>query len=58
MFLSDLPSIGGFLLLIQFPPTTNLTAMHDITEIVLKLSFNTINHDHKLDLHTCLKIEM
>jgi hypothetical protein len=58
MFLRDLPPIGSFLRIIQFPPTIKLTAKHDITEIVLKVALNTINHDHQLDLRICLKIEM
>jgi hypothetical protein len=41
-FVSDLRQVGGFLQVLQFPPT-NKTDRHDITEILLKVALNTIN---------------
>jgi hypothetical protein len=41
-FVSDLQQVGGFLRVIQFPPP-NKTDLHDITEILLNVSLNTIN---------------
>jgi hypothetical protein len=41
-FVSDLWQGGGFLQVIQFPPP-NKTYLHDITEILLNASLNTIN---------------
>ena len=41
-FVSDLRQVGGFLRVIQFPPP-NKTDLHDITEILLNVSLNTIN---------------
>ena len=40
-FVSDLRQVSGFFRVIQFPPTIKLA--HDITEILLKVAFNTIN---------------
>jgi hypothetical protein len=37
---SDLQQVGGFLSVLQFPP--NKIDRHDITEILLKVPFNTI----------------
>ena len=34
--------VGGFLQVLRFPPAIKLTAMHDITEILLKVALNTI----------------
>ena len=39
-FASDLRQVGGFLRVLQFPPT-NKTDYHDITEILLKVALNT-----------------
>ena len=39
---SDLWQVGGFLLILRFPPPIKLTR-HDITEILLKVALNTIN---------------
>ena len=39
-FISDLRQVGGFL---WFLPRIKLTAMHDITEILLKVALNNIN---------------
>jgi len=41
MFVSDLRQVGGFLRIFGFPPTIK-TDIHDITEILLKVSLNTI----------------
>jgi hypothetical protein len=41
-FVSDVRQVGGFLRVIQFPPL-NKTDLHDITEILLNVSLNTIN---------------
>ena len=40
MFVSDLLQVGGFLRIFGFPPT--IKNIHDITEILLKVSLNTI----------------
>jgi hypothetical protein len=40
-FVRDLRQVGGFLRVIQFPPL-NKTDLHDITEILLNVSLNTI----------------
>jgi hypothetical protein len=42
-FVSDLRQIGGFLLVLRFPPPLKLHDRHDITEILLKMALNTIN---------------
>jgi len=47
-FVSDLQQVGGFLLVLRFPPgtlisSTNKTDSRDITEILLKVALNTIN---------------
>ena len=44
-FVSDLRLVGGFL----WAPVSfiNKTDCHDITEILLKVAFNIINHNHK-----------
>jgi hypothetical protein len=42
-FVSDLRRVGGFL---RFPPPIKLT--HDITEILLKVAFNTIKRKKKI----------
>ena len=39
-FVSDLRQVGGFLRVLQFPP--RITDGHNITEIFLKVAFNTI----------------
>ena len=36
---SDLRQVGGFILVLRFPPPDR----HDITEILLKMAFSTIN---------------
>ena len=41
-FVSDLRQVGGFLRVLQFPPP-NKTDLHDITEILLNVSLNTIS---------------
>jgi hypothetical protein len=41
-FVSDLRQVGGFLRVLQFSPT-NKTDRHEITEILLNVSLNTIN---------------
>ena len=41
-FVSDLQQVGGFLLVLRFPPQIKLSR-HDITEILLKVTLNTIN---------------
>ena len=40
-FVSDLRQVGGFLRVLRFP--THKTYRHDITEMLLKVSLNTIN---------------
>jgi hypothetical protein len=42
-FVSDLRQVGGFLWILLFP-STNKTDRHDITEILLKVTLNTLNH--------------
>jgi hypothetical protein len=42
-FVSELRQAGGFPWVLQFPPPIKLTN-HDITEILLKVELNTINH--------------
>jgi hypothetical protein len=41
-FVSDLPQVGGFLRVLQFPPPIKLTESHNIIEILLKVALNTI----------------
>ena len=41
-FVSDLQQVGGFFRVLRFPPPIKLTAT--ITEILLKVALNTINH--------------
>ena len=41
---SDLRQVGGFLRVLWFPPPMK-TDRHDITEILLKVALNTINHN-------------
>jgi len=41
-FVSDLRQVGGFLLVLRFPPPIT-NDRHDITEILLKVALNTIN---------------
>jgi hypothetical protein len=41
-FMSDLRQVGGFLRVLQFPPP-NKTYLHDIIEILLNVSLNTIS---------------
>ena len=41
-FVSDLRQVGGFLLVLRFS-SANKTDHHDITEILLKVTLNTIN---------------
>ena len=43
-FVSDLRQVGGFLRVLRFPSPIKLTATIYITEIVLKVALNTINH--------------
>jgi hypothetical protein len=40
----DLPQVGGFIRVLQFPPVSPIkkTDRHDITEILLKVTLNTI----------------
>jgi hypothetical protein len=40
-FVSDLRQVGGFLWVLRFPPPIK-TDHHNITEILLKVAFNTI----------------
>ena len=40
-FISDLRQVGDFLRVLRFPPPIK-TDRHDITEILLKVAFNTI----------------
>ena len=40
-FVSDLRQVSGFLRVLRFPPPT---ARHKITEILLKMAINNINH--------------
>jgi hypothetical protein len=40
-FVSDLRQVSGFLRVLRFPPPT---ARHKITEKLLKMAINTINH--------------
>jgi hypothetical protein len=40
-FVSDLRQVSGFLRVLRFPPPTDC---HNITEILLKVALNTINH--------------
>ena len=42
-FVSDLWQVGGFLWVLRFPQQIK-TYHHDITEILLKVALNTINH--------------
>jgi hypothetical protein len=42
----DLRQFGGFLRILRFPPPIKLTC-HDITEILLKMTLNTIHHHHQ-----------
>ena len=42
-FVSDLWQVGGFLWILRFPQQIK-TYHHDITEILLKVALNTINH--------------
>ena len=42
-FVSDLRQTCGFLRILRFPPPIKLTAMRDITEILLRVVLNTIN---------------
>jgi hypothetical protein len=41
---SDLRQVGGFPRVLWFPPPMK-TDRHDITEILLKVALNTINHN-------------
>jgi hypothetical protein len=41
-------AIGGFIRVLRFPPPIK-TDSHDITEILLKVALNTINHPHKIE---------
>jgi hypothetical protein len=45
-FVSNLRQVGGFLLVLRFPPPIELTC-NDITEILLKMALNTINQKKK-----------
>jgi hypothetical protein len=42
-FVSDLRQVSGFLRVLRFPQPIKLTAMIDITEILLKVALNTKN---------------
>ena len=42
-FVSDLGQVGGFLLVLWFPPPIKIDC-HNITEILFKVALNTINH--------------
>ena len=42
-FVSDLQQVGGFLRVLQFPPSIKPETPYDITEILLKVALNTIN---------------
>jgi len=42
-FVCDLRQVCGFLRLLRFPPPLNKTDRHDINEILLKVTLNTIN---------------
>jgi len=46
-FVHDLQQVGGFLWVFRFPPPIKLIAMHDITEIFLKVVLNTITLFHE-----------
>jgi hypothetical protein len=46
-FVSDLQQIDGFLRVLPFRPPIKLTATIYITEILLKVALNTINHKLK-----------
>jgi hypothetical protein len=47
-FVSDLKQVCGFLRVLRFPPSIK-TDRHDIPEILLKMSFNTINQPYPTD---------
>ena len=42
-FVRDLRQVGGFLRVLRFPPPTNKTDPHDITEILLNMALTTTN---------------
>jgi hypothetical protein len=46
-FVSDLRQVSGFLRVL-WVSTTNKTDCHNITEILLKVALNTINHKPNL----------
>ena len=46
--ISDLQQVCGFLRVLRFPPSIK-TDCHDITEILLKMSLNTINQPYPTD---------
>jgi hypothetical protein len=46
-FVSDLRQVGGFLRVLRFPPPSNKTVRHDITEILLKVALSIINQTNK-----------
>ena len=52
-FISDLRQVGGFPRVIRFS-SPQKTDRHDITEILLKVALNTINHNHKQTYHVSL----
>ena len=49
-FVSDLLQVGGFLLVLLFPPPKK-TDRHDITEILLKVALNTTKQTNKQTQH-------
>ena len=42
-FVNDFPQVGGFLRALWFITSTNITDLHDITEILLNVALNTLN---------------
>ena len=40
-FVSDVRQVGGFLRVLRFSPQIKLTAMHDITEILVKVALSS-----------------
>ena len=55
-FFSDLQQVSGFFRVLQFPPPIKLTR-HDITEILLKVVFNTIYPNPILFMKQYMAIE-
>ena len=46
-FVSDLRQVGGFLLVLRFPPPVKLTASHDIAYILLKVALTSTKQTNK-----------